>query len=295
MGETEIIDELRVIISEEDRTTAYFTFSSQMRPSIHQLRVFGPKNGFILDQDQEILIRLRGDRFKSYLEKFVPPILFAGQYLGNFRKNIQLFLARDFHMSAGMKCLIESFYHSIRNGTPVPIPYREILLTARIMDTIFDQLSARQSNNYLGFRNQDQSWVNCSQPQWVQGITAPFGFSIEHLFLAEATPLRSRKPQDAWMMDGHTLLIQCIDGTASVSFHQRCADFEAIANIDWRGRWCNRFQLWRYKWKRSWHCFGEYRSVFFCSRRKRSAIARITFHSYAGNAWRTNWEWCCDK
>jgi len=140
MGETEIIDELRVIISEEDRTTAYFTFSSQMRPSIHQLRVFGPKNGFILDQDQETLIRLRGDRFKSYLEKFVPPILFAGQYLGNFRKNIQLFLARDFHMSSGMKCLVESFYHSIRNGTSVPIPYREILVTARIMDAIFDQL-----------------------------------------------------------------------------------------------------------------------------------------------------------
>ena len=156
MGETEIIDELRVIISEEDRTTAYFTFSSQMRPSIHQLRVFGPKNGFILDQDQETLIRLRGDRFKSYLEKFVPPILFAGQYLGNFRKNIQLFLARDFHMSSGMKCLIESFYHSIRNGTPVPIPYREILLTARIMDTIFDQLSARQSRNHFEFQVQDQ-------------------------------------------------------------------------------------------------------------------------------------------
>src|SRR5882762_1341169 len=32
MGETEIIDELRVIISDEDQVTAYFTFSSQMRP-----------------------------------------------------------------------------------------------------------------------------------------------------------------------------------------------------------------------------------------------------------------------
>jgi predicted dehydrogenase len=165
MGETEIIDELRVIISEEERTTAYFTFSSQMRPSIHQLRVFGPKNGFILDQDQETLINLRGERFKSYLEKFVPPILFAGQYLGNLRKNMQLFLARDFHMSAGMRCLIESFYNSIRNGTPVPIPYREILLTARIMDTIFDQLSARQSQNHCEFQVHDQISLNITQPQ----------------------------------------------------------------------------------------------------------------------------------
>ena len=29
----------------------------------------------------------------------------------------------------GMKYLIESFYHSIRQGTPLPIPYGEILLT----------------------------------------------------------------------------------------------------------------------------------------------------------------------
>ena len=144
LGETEIIDELRVIISEEERTTAYFTFSSQMRPSIHQLRVFGPKNGFILDQDQETLIKLRGARFTSYAEKFVPPVIFASQFLGNLTANVRTFLARDFHMKSGMKYLIESFYGSIVQDTPVPIAYREILLTAKIMDAIFDQLNTRQ-------------------------------------------------------------------------------------------------------------------------------------------------------
>jgi len=43
-------------------------------------------------------------------------------------------------MKAGMKCLIESFYRSILEGTAEPIPYREILLTAKIMDSIFAQL-----------------------------------------------------------------------------------------------------------------------------------------------------------
>ena len=43
-------------------------------------------------------------------------------------------------MKSGMKYLIESFYRSIAEGTPVPIPYREILLTARIMDSIFEQI-----------------------------------------------------------------------------------------------------------------------------------------------------------
>ena len=39
-----------------------------------------------------------------------------------------------------MKELIERFYHSIRSGGPPPIPYREIILTARIMDEIFAQI-----------------------------------------------------------------------------------------------------------------------------------------------------------
>jgi len=140
-GESEIIDELRVIIRDEDRATAYFTFSSQMRPALHHFRIYGQKNGLVLDQDQETLIKLRGKMYVSYAEKFIPPFNFAKQYLGNFATNLRSFLARDFHMKAGMKYLIESFYKSIVEGTPEPIPYREILLTAKIMDDIFAQLN----------------------------------------------------------------------------------------------------------------------------------------------------------
>jgi predicted dehydrogenase len=142
MGEGEILDELRVILTEDDRTTAYFTFSSQMRPSLHQLRLYGPQNALIVDQDQETVIKVRGQRCKSYVEKFVPPINFAQQYLMNVATNLRAFVRRDFHMSAGMYHLIKSFYRSIQHDTPVPIPYREILLTARIMEDIFDQVSS---------------------------------------------------------------------------------------------------------------------------------------------------------
>jgi predicted dehydrogenase len=145
MGETEIIDELRVIISEEDEgTTAYFTFSSQMRPSLHEFRVYGPRNGLVIDQDQETLLRIRGRRYASYAEKFIPPAALASQYLGNLKTNVGTFLRRDFHMKAGMKCLIESFYRSISNKEPPPIPYRELLLTARIMDSIFEQVGSKR-------------------------------------------------------------------------------------------------------------------------------------------------------
>ena len=83
INETEIVDELRVIISGGEQTTAYFTFSSQMRPSMHQLRIYGPKNGLVLDQDHEILIRLRGQKFKSYADMFIPPALLAKQHFVN--------------------------------------------------------------------------------------------------------------------------------------------------------------------------------------------------------------------
>jgi predicted dehydrogenase len=156
MGVTDIIDELRVIVSEEQRVTAYFTFSSQMRPSLHQFRAYGSKNGLILDQDQETLIRLRGAKLKSYAEPFFAPMIFAKQYMAGAFRNMGLFLARDFHMKAGMKHLIERFYRSITAQTPVPIPYREILLTATIMDKIFAQLDAQQrqlaSDRHEGFR-----------------------------------------------------------------------------------------------------------------------------------------------
>jgi hypothetical protein len=156
IGEHDIVDELRVIVAEEDRTTAYFTFSSRMRPSLHQLRLYGSKNGLVLDHDQESLIKLRGSRFKSYTEKFVPQLNFAEQHLGNLATNLRSFLGHDFHMKSGMKYLIESFYRSISEGAPLPIPYREIVLTATIMDSIFEQLAARPAGSAVRPAAQDR-------------------------------------------------------------------------------------------------------------------------------------------
>ncbi|MFN0171051.1 MAG: Gfo/Idh/MocA family protein [Bryobacteraceae bacterium] len=163
IGETDIVDELRVIISERDQTTAYFTFSTQMRPSLHEFRIYGPTNGLILDRDHEIVLELRGAQFKSYANYFLPPLLFARQQLRNLLGNAKLFLASEFHMDSGMKYLIESFYRSIREGTPVPIPYREILVAARIMDSIFNQLPVHLPDDVAEGRSRAAS-VSQMQP-----------------------------------------------------------------------------------------------------------------------------------
>lgn len=96
----------------------------------------------IQSRNHDILIKLRGRKFKSYADKFIPPALFAKQCLGNLATYVKLLLARDFHVDSGTRHLIEPFYRSIHEGASVLIPYRKILLTARIMDAILDQLSA---------------------------------------------------------------------------------------------------------------------------------------------------------
>jgi predicted dehydrogenase len=145
LGEQRIIDELRVIIVEEGRT-AYFTFSSQMHPGLNHLRLYGAKHGLELDEDHQTVIRRRGTPYTSYAEKFIPPVNLAGQYLGNLGSSLRKFFGNDFHMKSGMKCLIELFYQAIAQGAPVPIPYRQIRLTARLMDEIFRQLDSARSH-----------------------------------------------------------------------------------------------------------------------------------------------------
>lgn len=145
IGQTDIVDELRLIISDENATTAHFTFSSQICPTQHQFRVYGPKRSLVVDDDHQVVLRLDNKEYKSYMRFFVPPLIFAGQYVGNLARNMGRFARSDFHLpnEAGLLTLITSFYESVANNAPLPIPYREILLTSQIMDATFEQINKK--------------------------------------------------------------------------------------------------------------------------------------------------------
>jgi predicted dehydrogenase len=140
IGENKIVDELRVIIHDECRTTAFFTFSSQISPTLHQFRVYGPRNSLLLDHHHQTLIRVPKRSYKSFLDQFLPPLLDGKQHMANGWRNLRQFLKRDFHSESGLNFLVAAFYESIVNNTPPPIPYRDIVLTAQIMDEIFLRL-----------------------------------------------------------------------------------------------------------------------------------------------------------
>jgi hypothetical protein len=101
----------------------------------------------IVDDDHQVVIKINNKDYKSYLRYFVPPFQYATQYVCNFGRNFYKFLRKDFHLpnDAALKTLIESFYLSVVKNEPLPLSYREIILTTKIMDDIFSQI-ARQQN-----------------------------------------------------------------------------------------------------------------------------------------------------
>jgi len=140
IGQSDIVDELRAIIHDGGNTTAYFSFSTQLGAANNQICLHGKKASLIADSTNHMLVPIKQNHYKSYLRFFLTPLIYSKQYRRNSWYNIKQFIKKDFHMDYGMKRLTQSFYRSVENGAPVPIPYREILITARIMDDIFAQI-----------------------------------------------------------------------------------------------------------------------------------------------------------
>jgi len=139
LGAPEVLDELRVLIRDKIGTTAFFCFSTQVK-GLNQLRIYGPAGLITADITTGTIIRTPNRSYKSYLTYFIPPLRNAKEHFQNASRNVANFARRRLYQDFGMKELIERFYNSIRVAGPLPIPYREIILTARVMDEIFAQI-----------------------------------------------------------------------------------------------------------------------------------------------------------
>lgn len=146
-GETEVLDELRVLISDPGGTTAYFTFTTQLAPPVQELRVFGPRGALLVDNLHRTMIRFEPGTSvrKSYLNFFVPPWKFGNRLRRHALANVARFLRSDFHMDAGLYNLTSAFYRAVAGRQGPPIPYREILLTSRLLDEIFSRIAPRRA------------------------------------------------------------------------------------------------------------------------------------------------------
>jgi predicted dehydrogenase len=140
MGGQEVLDELRVLIRDARGTTAFFCFSTQISPGLNELRICGRQGSMTVDHATGSLIVHKTRPNKSYMTYVVPSLFTAVEHLRNAASNLAAFFRQRLYQDAGIKELIEQFYASVRTGGEPPLSYREILLTARIMDSIFAQV-----------------------------------------------------------------------------------------------------------------------------------------------------------
>jgi predicted dehydrogenase len=140
LGGQEVLDELRVLIRDRQGTTAIFCFSTQIKPGLNQFRICGPVNSISVDLSSGGVVKHEGKSYKSYLTFLIPPINSARAHFANVRRNAVNIFWQRLHQDSGMKELIEQFYRSVQQRTPPPIAERDIVLTARIMDAIFERM-----------------------------------------------------------------------------------------------------------------------------------------------------------
>lgn len=147
LGVEDVADELRVIIRDKKGTSAFFCFSTQIKPSLNSFHIYGPLNSMTADLVTGSLIRNSGKSYKSYLTFLVPPLNSMRAHFRSARRNAVNIFRQRLYQDSGMKELVQRFHESIATGNPPPIPYREIQLTARILDEIFSQSRTNARKN----------------------------------------------------------------------------------------------------------------------------------------------------
>lgn len=135
----DLVDELRLTIL-GGGLSFQGTFSCHIEPTGHFARVYGTKNILHVDYVKRTVTLDAQSKLPSALGRLWPAFDQGAQYLREAGKNLLRFARSDFHYFSGMNRLFGMFYESIRTGAPPPIPYRDILRIAAIMDEVWRQV-----------------------------------------------------------------------------------------------------------------------------------------------------------
>ena len=150
LGERYLLDELRVMLRDRNGTTGTFCFTTQVKPSLNGLRVYGPANSLDVDVSRGCLTKRFGRSYKSYLTYLIPSWKESRAHASSATRNAVGILRGQLHLDFGLKTLIEQFHASVQSGGQLPISYREILLTTRIMDDIFARMTRSAGSGCVG-------------------------------------------------------------------------------------------------------------------------------------------------
>ncbi len=126
-----------------EQVTGNLLFSTRIEPQ-RITRVYGTHGALEVDLDAQLVRRSRQNRLPGAFEKLEMPLRHCREATGNLCRNVWRFLKSDIHYFAGMRCLFEEFYASVRSGSPPPIPYEGMLRVTRLMEAMFEQCRERE-------------------------------------------------------------------------------------------------------------------------------------------------------
>jgi hypothetical protein len=129
--------------------TANAVFSGSAKPLAHRLTVYGTRNIVEVDHISRTAVTLQAPKMPGAVGRLIPAFTQANSYWKAGLANAKAFWRSDFHYFAGMNRLISSFYESILNNTPPPIPYSQLLWVCSVTDEVFSQIGAMEERRLV--------------------------------------------------------------------------------------------------------------------------------------------------
>jgi predicted dehydrogenase len=126
---------MRVLIKDGE-TTATAIFSAGIRPVLHRFEVFGTKGSLTLDFTTGMLCTGQAPRQRGALGALLGGYGEAWKRFRYANKNISRMARGEFGYFSGLQFLIRSFYRSILQNEPDPIPHELILKVSKLTDCV---------------------------------------------------------------------------------------------------------------------------------------------------------------
>jgi predicted dehydrogenase len=130
-----IASEMRVLIK-DGPVTATAIFSPGIRPVLHRFQVFGTEGSVELDFISGILSADYPPRHRGALGALLSGYADAWRRFKYASRNVVRITKGEFGYFSGLQHLIRSFYRSIAQNEPAPIPYDLILKVSRLTDCV---------------------------------------------------------------------------------------------------------------------------------------------------------------
>lgn len=140
-------DELRLLVCGRN-ISVHTAFSSNCRPLVHRLSVFGSRQTIHVDFTGSTLVFEPSSMLPGAFGRLSCTFRQAREYFAQGMGNVVRFARSKYPPLPGLEFLISAFYDSIRLERPVPIPYDDILRVCRLTDSVFAQMYAEGARTH---------------------------------------------------------------------------------------------------------------------------------------------------